>query len=368
MQEAMRTRQPPSARGSAQQDRILSGTTDPADMPVAGIARAEDAGAGAPPPAFLRVIQRTPWLYIARRLLAAIPTMLAIITVAFFMMRAAPGNPYSVERKLSAEVEAAMRASLGLDKPLHEQYLTYLGNVAQGDLGPSMKIKDKSVSELLGEGLPVSLTIGAWAMALALSLGISLGILAAVRQNKAPDYSAMTVAMVGVSVPTFVTGPLLSLVFGVWLHWFAAGGLDLGRMNVNNLFLPVLTLALPQIAIISRLMRASMIETLRSNYIRTARAKGLSEFRILTRHALPAAVLPVISYLGPATVGVITGSVVVEKVFGLPGVGASFIDGAMNRDYTRVMGAVILYGGLIILFNLIADILYSLVDPKVKYE
>ncbi|MEZ5938278.1 MAG: oligopeptide ABC transporter permease OppB [Hyphomonadaceae bacterium] len=315
-----------------------------------------------------RVLQRIPWGYVLRRVLAAIPTMLAIITVAFFMMRAAPGNPYSVDRKLTPEVEANIRASLGLDKPLHEQYLEYLGNVVTGDLGPSMKIKDKTVSELIGEGLPVSLTIGAFAIGLAIFFGTGLGISAAIRQNSPTDYTAMSLAMIGISIPTFVTGPMLSLIFGVWLGWFAAGGLDLGRMNFNNLFLPVVTLALPQIAIISRLMRASMIEVLRSNYIRTARAKGLSESRILLRHAAPAAILPVISYLGPATVGVITGSVVVEKVFGLPGVGQSFIDGAMNRDYPRVMGTVILYGGLIIVFNLIADILYAIFDPKVRYE
>jgi oligopeptide transport system permease protein len=315
-----------------------------------------------------RLGSRIPWAYAARRILAAIPTMLVIITIAFFMMRAAPGNPYSVERKLTPEVEANLKASLGLDKPLPQQYFEYVAKVVQGDLGPSMKNKDKTVSELIGEGLPVSLTIGALAISIALFVGVSLGMIAAIRQNSPADYGAMGLAMIGISIPTFVTGPLLSLIFGVWLGWFAAGGLDLGKMNFYNLFLPVLTLALPQIAIISRLMRASMIETLRSNHIRTARAKGLSEFRILTRHAAPAAILPVVSYLGPAAVGVITGSVVVERVFGLPGVGQSFIDGAMTRDYTRVMGTVILYGGLIILFNLIADIFYAILDPKVRYE
>ncbi|MDP3492490.1 MAG: ABC transporter permease subunit [Hyphomonadaceae bacterium] len=313
-------------------------------------------------------MSRIPWAYTGRRVLAAIPTMLAIITVAFFMMRAAPGNPYSTERKLTPAVEANLKAQLGLDKPLHEQYLEYVGKVVRGDLGPSMQIHDKSVSELLGEGLPVSLTIGALAITIGLFFGVMLGVLAAMRQNSAVDYSAMSVAMIGISIPTFVTGPLLSLIFGVWLHWFAAGGLDLGRMNFYNTFLPVLTLALPQIAIISRLMRASMIEVLRSNSIRTARAKGLSEFRIMVRHAMPSAILPVISYLGPAVVGVITGSVVIESVFGLPGVGSSFIEGAVTRDYTRVMGAVILYGGLIIVLNLIADILYALLDPKVRFE
>jgi oligopeptide transport system permease protein len=314
------------------------------------------------------VLARIPWSYALRRLLAAIPTMIAIITIAFFMMRAAPGNPYSTDRKLTPEVEANIKASLGLDKPLHQQYLDYLGNVATGDLGPSMKNKDKTVSELLAEGLPVSLTIGAWSMMIAIFAGVSLGMAAAVRQNSPADYSAMGFAMIGISIPTFVTGPLLSLIFGVWLGWFAAGGLDLGRMRFDNLFLPIITLALPQIAIISRLTRASMIETLRSNHIRTARAKGLSERTLLLRHAAPGAILPVISYLGPATVGIITGSVVVERVFGLPGVGQSFIDGAITRDYPRVMGTVVLYGGLIIIFNLIADILYAILDPKVRYE
>lgn len=293
--------------------------------------------------------------------------MLAIITVVFFMMRAAPGNPYSSERMLTPQVEANIKASLGLDKELHEQYFEYLGKVVQGDLGPSMVFHDKDVSELLGEGLPYSLAIGGLAITIAMFLGTLLGILAAVRQNTFADYSVMSIAMIGISIPTFVTGPLLSLVFGVYLSWFAAGGLDLGRMNFHNMFLPVVTLALPQIAIISRLMRASMIEVMRSNYIRTARAKGLSERRILLRHATPAAILPVISYLGPAIVGVITGSVVIETVFSLPGVGASFIEGAMTRDYTRVMGAVILYGGLIIFLNLLADILYAILDPRVRY-
>jgi oligopeptide transport system permease protein len=301
--------------------------------------------------AFGRLAARIPWAYAARRVLAAIPTMLAIITIAFFMIRAAPGNPWSVDRKLPPEVEANLKASMGLDRPLHEQYFAYVGGVVTGDLGPSLKNKDKSVAELIGEGLPVSATIGALAISIALVLGVGLGIIAAMRQ-----------------IPTFVTGPLLSLVFGLWLQLFAVAGLDLGRMNPYNLTLPVITLALPQIAIISRLMRASMIETLRSNHIRTARAKGLSEARIMLRHALPSALLPVVSYLGPAIVGVITGSVVVERVFGLPGVGQSFIDGAMTRDYTRVMGTVILYGGLIIIFNLIADILYAVLDPKVRYE
>jgi oligopeptide transport system permease protein len=315
-----------------------------------------------------RLASRIPWAYAARRVLAAIPTMLAIITIAFFMVRAAPGNPWSADRKLPPQIEANLKASMGLDKPLHEQYFEYLGKVVTGDLGPSLRNKDKTVAELIGEGLPVSATIGAFAISIAIFFGVGLGVIAAVRQNSAADYGVMGLAMIGISIPTFVIGPLLSLVLGLWLGWFEVAGLNLGRMNFYNLTLPVITLALPQIAIISRLMRASMIEVLRSNSIRTARAKGLSEHRILLRHAAPAAILPVVSYLGPAIVGVITGSVVVERVFGLPGIGQSFVDGAMTRDYTRVMGTVILYGGLIILFNLIADILYAILDPKVRYE
>ena len=317
--------------------------------------------------ALSRLASRFPTGYALRRLLIAIPTMLAVITMAFFMMRAAPGNPYSTDRKLPPEVEANMKASLGLDKPLVQQYAEYVGKVARGDFGPSMRNKDKTVIQLIGEGLPVSLTIGAASMGIALFIGSLLGVLAAIRQNSFADYSVMGLAMFGISIPTFVTGPILSLVFGVYLTLFAVGGLDMGRMNFNNMFLPIVTLALPQIAIISRLMRASMIEVLRSNYIRTARAKGLSERSVLLRHAAPAAALPLVSYIGPATAGLLTGSVVIERVFSLPGVGKYFVDGALNRDYTLVLGVIILYAGLIVIFNLLADLLYGVLDPRVKY-
>ncbi len=314
-----------------------------------------------------RLLSRLPLRYALRRLLIAIPTMLAIVTVAFFMMRAAPGNPYSVDRKLPPSVEANLKASLGLDKPLIEQYATYLGNALQGDLGPSMRILDKSVAELIASGLPVSLTIGLCAMVVALLIGPALGAIAALRQNSWADYSVMGFAMLGVSIPTFVIGPILALTFGVWLGWFASANLDLGRMNIYNMTLPVITLALPQIAIISRLVRASMIEVLHSNYIRTARAKGLDERDVILRHAAPAAALPLVSYIGPATAGLLSGSVVIEKVFALPGVGSYFVEGALNRDYTLVMGVIILYAGMIVALNLIADLLYGILDPKVSY-
>ena len=318
-----------------------------------------------------RAFSRIPWAYTARRLLIAIPTMLAIITMAFLMMRAAPGGPFDSERKLPAATEQAIAAKFGFDKPLHEQYFDYVGGVLQGDFGPSYKTLGKSVNDLIADGLPISLTVGALAMLLGITVGTLLGVFAGLRQNSPADYSVMGLAMFGISIPTFVTGPVLILIFALGAGIFAVGGLgtypNIG-MNLHNMTLPVITLALPQIAIISRLMRASIIETMRSNHIRTARSKGLSERQVIARHALPAALLPLISYAGPAMARVMTGSVVIEKVFGLPGLGSYFVNGALNRDYTLVMGAIIVYATLIVLLNLVADILYAVLDPKVKYD
>jgi oligopeptide transport system permease protein len=320
---------------------------------------------------FLRAFRRIPWGYTARRLLIAIPTMLAIISVAFLMMRAAPGGPFDGERKLPPATERAIAEKFGLDKPLHEQYLDYVGGVIQGDFGPSYKTLGKSVNDLIADGLPVSLTIGFLTMAISLVIGTALGIYAGLRQNSAADYGVMGIAMIGISVPSFVIGPILILFLALGAGLFAVGGLgtypNIG-MSWHNMTLPVLTLSLAQVAIISRLMRASIIETMRANHIRTARAKGLSEWDVITRHALPSALLPLISYAGPAMARVMTGSVVIEKIFGLPGLGSYFVDGALNRDYTLVMGAIIVYAGLIILLNLVADILYAMLDPKVKYD
>ena len=297
--------------------------------------------------------------------------MLAIITMAFLMMRAAPGGPFDGERKLPAATEQAIAAKFGFDKPLHEQYFNYVGGVLQGDFGPSYKTLGKSVNQLIADGLPISLTIGSLAMLLGLGLGTLLGVFAGLRQNTAADFTVMGVAMAGISIPTFVTGPILILLLSLGAGIFAVGGLgeypNIG-MNWHNMTLPVVALALPQIAIISRLMRASIIETMRSNHIRTARSKGLSEQQVIVRHALPAAMLPLISYAGPAMARVMTGSVVIEKIFGLPGLGSYFVNGALNRDYTLVMGAIIVYAGLIVILNLVADVLYAVLDPKVKYD
>lgn len=321
--------------------------------------------------ALQRSLSRIPWAYVARRLLIAVPTLLVIITVAFFMMQMAPGGPFDGERKLNAATEAALNAKFGLDKPLFQQYLDYLLGVIQLDFGPSMKTLGKSVNELIGDGLPISLAIGFMSMFVAMIVGTSMGIFAALRQNTAGDYTVMGFAMAGISIPTFVSGPLLILVFALGAGLFAVGGLgtypNIG-MNAYNMTLPVLTLALPQIAIMSRLMRASMIETMRAGHIRTARAKGLSERAIVLRHALPAAILPLVSYFGPAMARVMTGSLVIERIFGLPGMGSYFVDGALNRDYTLVMGALIIYATLIVIFNLIADVLYALLNPKVTYD
>jgi oligopeptide transport system permease protein len=306
--------------------------------------------------------------YSLRRILVAIPTMLVIIAVAFFMMRLAPGSPFDTEKALSPEIRAQIMAFYGMDKPIFLQFLDYLKGLVTFDLGPSLIYKDQTVSEIIGSGFPVSIVVGLSALLLAASIGVPLGLIAALKQNTGPDYSIMAIAMAGICIPTLVTGPILSLVFGVYLGWLPTAGLDLGKMTVPTLILPVITLSLPQIAIISRLVRSSAVEVLRSNFVRTARAKGLPEFQVLTKHALRAALLPLVSYLGPACAALITGSVVVETVFQLPGIGKNFVTSALQRDYPVVMAVVVLYAGLIIILNLLADLAYGLLDPKVKYE
>jgi oligopeptide transport system permease protein len=300
--------------------------------------------------------------FLLRRLLVAIPTLFLVVTVAFFMMRAAPGSPFLNERKLAPEIEKAVMAKYGMDKPLPVQYVTYLGGVLKGDLGPSLKYRDKSVAKIIGDGFPKSLTLGLSAIIIATVVGVALGVSAALRQNRPADYAATAIAIVGVCIPTFVTAPLLVLLFASKLGWVPTAGWG----GPRNLILPVVVLALPQIAIISRLTRAGMIEVLRSNFVRTARAKGLSERAIVLRHALRGAILPLVSYLGPAAAGLITGSLVVEQIFNLPGLGKYFVISALQRDYTVVMGVVILYATLILVLNLLSDVLYAALDPRVR--
>lgn len=301
---------------------------------------------------------------VVRRLIIAVPTVLAIITAAFFLMHAAPGGPFDRERQLPPEIEQRLEAKFNLDLPVHEQLVIYVGNLLQGDLGPSMKYKDKDVQDIIGEGFPSSAILGISAMTLALLIGACLGIVAALKQNKPQDYTVMAFAVLGVCLPPLVMGPVLSLLFGVTWGILPSGGLHRDEFGVRFLLLPVLTLALPQIAIISRIMRASMIEAMRSNAIRTARAKGLPERQVILKHALPIALLPIVSYLGPAIAGVLTGSFVVENVFQLPGIGQQFVLGAQTRDYTLVLGVIVVYASLIILLNLAADLIYGLLDPR----
>lgn len=304
--------------------------------------------------------------YIAKRLAMAIPTLLIVITLSFFLMRMAPGGPFDGERQLPPEIEANLMAAYHMDEPLWQQYLRYMGNLAQGDFGPSFVYKDFSVSDLLLQGFPVSLQLGALAIVLALLLGIPMGVFAALKRNTTLDYTLMGVALGGIAVPNFVIAPLMALFFGIFLGWLPVGGWNGGALP--NLVLPVVALAIQQIAYIARMMRASMIEVLGSHFIRTARAKGLTEREVIMRHALRPAMLPILSYLGPAIAGIITGSVVIEQIFGLPGIGRYFVQGALNRDYTLVMGTVVFYGVLIVLMNLIVDLLYSLFDPQIRYD
>ena len=310
--------------------------------------------------------------YALRRLLGAIPTLFIIITLAFFMMRLAPGGPFDSQRRLPPEIEHNIKAAYNLDKPVYVQYFIYLGKLAHGDLGPSYKNKDFTVTEMIADGLPVSARLGLSAMVLAVLFGLSMGTIAALRQNKATDYSVMAVAMIGITIPTFVAAPILTLIFGVYgvtLFGYDVS-LPVGGWNggaLRNMILPVIVLALPQIAVIARLTRGSMVEVLHSNYVRTARAKGLSSLQVVVRHALRAGILPLVSYLGPAIAGILTGSLVVEQIFGIPGIGRYFVQGALNRDYTLVLGVLIYYATFVILLNLLADILYAVLDPRVRY-
>ena len=306
------------------------------------------------------------FVYVVRRLGSAIPTLFIIITVAFFMMRVAPGGPFDREKQLPPEIEANILKAYNLDKPIHQQYFDYIGNILQGDFGPSFKYLDFSVTDLIVAGFPVSLRLGLAAILLAIVIGVAAGTIAALKQNSIFDYMVMSVAMTGIAIPNFVMAPLLALIFGVYLSWLPVAGWGGGA--IQNQILPIITLALPQIAYIARMTRGSMVETMNSNFIRTARAKGLTERLVVMRHALKGGLLPVVSYLGPATAAVITGSVVIESIFDVPGIGRYFVNGALNRDYPVVMGVVIFYAVLIIMLNLIVDLLYGFLDPRVKVE
>ena len=302
--------------------------------------------------------------FILKRVLEAIPTLF-LITFSFFLMRLAPGSPFTSERAYPPEVMANIEAKYHLNEPLHTQYFLYLKNLVKGDFGPSFKYKDQSVNNLIASALPVSLKLGTIAFFFAVTLGVAAGTLAALNQNSRWDYILMSCSMVGVIMPSFVFAPLLVLLFAITLGWLPAGGWNEGALSY--ILLPVASLTIGYVAGIARIMRGSMIEVLHSNFIRTAKAKGLSTSRIILKHALRPALLPVITYLGPAFVGIITGSMVIETVFGLPGMGKLFVNGALNRDYSLVLSLTILVGTLTIVFNAVVDILYAVIDPKIRY-
>lgn len=298
------------------------------------------------------------------RLLGAIPTLLLVIVLAFLMVHAAPGGPFDDERVLPTDVAANIQAAYHLDEPLPQQFTRYMAGLLRGDLGPSYRYRDYTVSELIGSGFPISLQLGVLAMALALLVGISSGTVAALKQGSMLDRVVMSLAMTGISIPVFVVAPVLVLLLAVKLQWLPAGWS--GESGFAKFVLPVITLALPQIAYIARLTRASMIDVLGCDFIRTARSQGLGSQAIIRVHALKPAMLPVLSYMGPAIAAILTGTVVVEEVFGIPGLGQFFVRGALNRDYTLVLGIVIFYAALIISLNLVVDILYGFIDPRVK--
>jgi oligopeptide transport system permease protein len=302
--------------------------------------------------------------YFFTRLAGAIPTLFIIITITFFLMRAAPGGPFDQEQALAPEIKANLQRAYGLDQPVWIQYGRYLNSLLHGDFGPSFKYKDFTVTELIGQGFPVTLQLGAMAISLALLLGVPLGTFAALHHNSAADTATMSLVVTGIAIPSFVVLPFLGLLFGVYLHWLPVAGWESG--SLRHLVLPVIALALPPLAYIARLTRGSMLEILHSHYIRTAFAKGLPLHSVIFRHALKPALAPVASYLVPAVASILTGSLVVESIAGLPGIGRYLVQGAINRDYTLVLGMVIIYSALLIVMGLLVDLLYAWLDPRVR--
>ncbi len=305
------------------------------------------------------------WSYTLRRAMATLPTLLAVITVCYLMLHATPGGPFDGERKVSAAVLANLQAKYHLDLPLWQQYLLYLKGLLQGDLGASFRYADWSVNDLVANAMPVSLAIGGSSMLISLVLGVGLGIVAALRQNSVVDHGVMLIGNIGSAFPSFVIGPVLILVFAIWLKWLPAGGWD--SFQLRFMVLPVALLTFINVATIGRVMRGSLIEVMHSNYIRTARAKGLPTRVVVLRHALKPALLPVVSVIGPLAISSITAALVTETVFSLPGLGKLIVNGAGNRDYTLVLGLVVLITVLAVLLNLLVDLAYAWLDPKIRY-
>ena len=302
--------------------------------------------------------------FIARRLLQALPTLWLVATATFVLLRLAPGGPFDDEKPVTPEIKAQIEAHYGLHEPLHIQYFQFLANILQGDLGPSYKYAGWDVQEIIAQSFPVSLELGLWALLLALIIGIPIGSIAALRHKKSTDNILMGIATVGICLPSFVIAPILILVFSLQLGWFN----PIGWVSASDRVLPVVSLSLLYVAYIARLSRGGMLDVLRQDYIRTARAKGITSWLIIVRHALRTALLPVLSYIGPTAAGLISGSFVVETIFFIPGLGPFFVNAALNRDYTMVMGTVLFYAVLIILFNLIVDLIQMWMQPRTRND
>lgn len=305
------------------------------------------------------------WRFIAYRVLQAIPVIIAVITITFFLVRIAPGGPFSSDKAVAPQVQAALEAQYRMDQPLHQQYFSYMSDLVQGDMGPSFRYPGRSVDELLFQGLPVTAELGFYALLIAIFFGTVSGVIAALKPNSAQDYVPMSFAMVGICIPSFLLGPLLVLVFGIWFEWLPVSGWD----NLpGDKILPSLTLGAMYAAYIARLSRSGMLEVMSQDYLRTARAKGLPEHTIVLRHALRAGLLPVVSYLGPAFAGLLSGSFVVETIFQIPGLGRFYVQAAFNRDYTMILGTTVFLSTLIVLFNLLSDIVAAMLNPRLRYQ
>lgn len=305
------------------------------------------------------------WRFIAYRVLQAIPVIIAVVTITFFLVRIAPGGPFSSDKAVAPQVQAALEAQYRMDQPLHQQYFSYMGDLVQGDMGPSFRYPGRSVDELLFQGLPVTAELGLYALLIAIFIGTIAGVVAALKPNSAQDYVPMSLAMVGICMPSFLLGPLLVLVFGIWFEWLPVSGW--GSLPGDKI-LPSLTLGAMYAAYIARLSRSGMLEVMSQDYLRTARAKGLPEHTIVLRHGLRAGLLPVVSYLGPAFAGLLSGSFVVETIFQIPGLGRFYVQAAFNRDYTMILGTTVFLSTLIVLFNLLSDIVAAMLNPRLRYQ
>jgi oligopeptide transport system permease protein len=303
--------------------------------------------------------------FITFRILQAIPVLFLVITTTFFLIHSAPGGPFDSEKKISPEILERLNARYNLDAPVHEQYFDYLGNLLKGDLGPSFKYVNRGVNEMIATGLPITFELGMYAMIIALTIGVSAGVIASIKPNSLQDYIPMSFSMIGICLPSFLLGPLLVLIFSIWFGWLPVSGWG---DSAGDKILPSITLGVAYAAYIARLTRGGMLEVLSQDYIRTARAKGLSESKIIFKHALKGGLIPVIAFLGPAFAGLLSGSFVIETIFQIPGLGRFYVQAAFNRDYTMILGTTIFFSTMIITFNLLSDVIAAWLNPRIRHS